>query len=195
MIVIGVTGHISGGKSTVSGIFKKNGAQLIDADRIAKDVLKESRVRSAIKARFGTKVFAGKAVDRKALASVVFNDRKSLKDLCGIVHPVVIEDIEDIIEHSSKDVVVVDAPLLIESGLHKKMDYVVCVLAPERLRLKRAARKGMKESDLLARQAAQLTGKEKAAKADHVIRNAGPLSELRKNAGRVWDKIINKRRK
>ena len=178
MILVGLTGGIGAGKSTVSQLLAERGAVIIDADAITRQLQEPGQpVLAAIVERFGSGILTAEgALDRPALAELVFNDPDALKDLNGLVHPAVGQEIARRIdiERDSDRVVVLDVPLLVETG-RRGMAGVVVVDAPLDVAVDRLVRhRGMSEADARARMARQASREERRAKADWVIDNAGP---------------------
>ena len=190
MLLVGLTGGIGSGKSTVAGMLAKRGAVVLDADRLAHDaVAPRTEGFDAVVARFGHAVIAPDgALDRAALAEIVFADAGSRADLEAIVHPEVRRRIaETVAEHAdTDDVVVVDSPLLIETGAHERFAVVVVVTASIAERVARLTARGMSEGDVHARIAAQMPLEEKAELADVVLDNDGSESDLEGQVERLW---------
>ncbi len=193
MIVVGVTGGIGSGKSTVAALLVGRGAVLIDADEVARAVVKPDRPAYAkLVERFGAGVVAPDgSLDRAATAEVVFGDPKSLAELNAIVHPEVRAEIASRLASLSggEHVVVLDIPLLVEHGGQDPYGLagVIVVDAPLDLVLERLVnRRHMDRSDAEARIAAQASRPERMARADFVITNTGTLEELEEMVGRAW---------
>jgi len=194
MIVIGLTGGIGSGKSTVARMLVQHGAVLIDADEIAHDVVGAGRpaYREVVE-RFGESVVVPDgSIDRAALAAVVFNDAAALADLEAIVHPEVRSEIGARIaaESGSEHVVVVDIPLLFEKS--DPDDYrlagVLVVDSPLDMAVERLVNlRGMDRSDATARIARQAARSERIGRADFVIMNMGTLEELQEMVRRAWE--------
>ena len=174
MKVIGLTGNIGCGKSTVAGMLRGRGVATIDADEVAREVREtDAAVREAILARFGT-------LDRREL-DAVFSDRRLLADLEAIVHPavrrVVVERLNDL-ERVGVDIVAIEAIKLLESPLRERCDAVWVVRCDEAEAVERAARsRGVPEADVLERLANQSPQAEKVAAADTVIDGSVPLEQ------------------
>ena len=192
LMIIGVTGNIGCGKTTVALVFKKLGAEVIDADKLAHQAisLKGASYKKII-AVFGEAVLGkDESIDRRKLGRVVFEDRKLLSRLNRIIHPEVIKQIKKRIARSKKEVVVLDAPLLIESGLHKIVDKTIVVKADLRHRISRIDNKlSLSESEISKRQSFQLPLREKIRFADFIIDNNGSIDKIEKQVRGVWDKI------
>jgi dephospho-CoA kinase len=196
MIVIGLTGGIGSGKSTVARMLVQRGAVLIDADEVAHDVVGVGRpAHRKVVERFGESVAAPDgSIDRAALAAVVFNDAAALADLEAIVHPEVRAEIGAKIaaESGSEHVVVVDIPLLIEKGDPDgyRLAGVLVVDSPLDMAVERLVNlRRMDRSDAKARIARQATRSERIGRADFVIMNMGTLEELQEMVRRAWEWI------
>ena len=198
MLLVGLTGGIASGKSTVLRVFKRLGAGVIDADRLARDmVLPGKDAWREIRQRFGSKVFyKNHRLNRAALGKIVFGDEKARKELNGILHPKILAEEKRLIEQfrkrRPKSVLVVDAALMIESGSHKWKDTVLLVTAPDDERLKRLMKKGMSRKEAAARIDSQMPQKRKERYADIILRNDGSLYELRREAARLYKEFAAK---
>jgi len=193
MLVIGLTGGIGAGKSSVSRLLAERGAVIVDADVIAREVVEPGGpAYQALVDRFGADgVFDDDGrLDRAALAEIVFNDADTLKDLNGIVHPAVGAVIaERLAEEGQTDhVVILDVPLLVESG-RNNFQAVLVVDCPPDEALRRAVARGLPEDDVRRRMANQVSREERLARADFVVDNSGPESALRAEVDRAWEWI------
>jgi dephospho-CoA kinase len=193
MIVAGLTGGIATGKSTVAAIFEEAGARLIDADRIAREVVRKgSSAHRDIVAHFGRDVLLGDGeIDRRRLAAIVFNDPAAQRALEDIVHPQVKRDVDrrvDLIGRQAPEaIVILDIPLLFEAGMQGGLDAVILVYASERLQLERLmARDGLTEPEALARIRAQMPIESKKALATRVIDNSGSREQTREQTLEVY---------
>ncbi|MGW6011170.1 dephospho-CoA kinase [Streptomyces sp. NPDC055210] len=190
MLKVGLTGGIGAGKSEVSRLLVEHGAVLIDADRIAREVVAPGTPGlAAVIDAFGKEVLAADGtLDRPKLGSIVFADPDRLAVLNSIVHPLVGARSRELEEAASADSVVVhDVPLLTENGLAKLYDLVIVVDAATETQLDRLVRlRGMTEADARARMAAQATREKRREIADVVIDNDVPLEELRRRVRDVW---------
>jgi dephospho-CoA kinase len=189
MLVVGLTGGIGAGKSTVSGLLASHGAVIVDADLIARQVVEpDGPAYQGVVDRFGAEVLLEDGhLDRARLASIVFNDADALKDLNAVVHPAVGAVIaERLAEESSTDhVVILDVPLLVESGRGDMAGTIVVDCPPEEA-LRRAVARGLPEEDVRRRMANQASREDRLAKADFVVDNSGPESALQAEADRAW---------
>lgn len=192
MLVVGLTGGIGAGKSTVSRLLAERGAVIVDADLIAREVVEPGGpAYQGVVDRFGKAVLLDDGtLDRAALAEVVFSDAEALADLNKIVHPAVGAVIaERLVEESPTDhVVILDVPLLVESGRTNTAGTIVVDCPPEEA-LRRAVARGLPEDDVRRRMANQVSREERLAKADFVVDNSGPVEALDAEVDRLWSWI------
>ncbi|MGW0789271.1 dephospho-CoA kinase [Streptomyces sp. NPDC002911] len=193
MLKVGLTGGIGAGKSEVSRLLARYGAVLIDADRIAREVVEPGTPGlTAVAEAFGPGILAPDgSLDRPALGSIVFADPERLATLNAIVHPLVGARSAELERAAATGTVVVhDVPLLTENGLAPQYDLVVVVDAKPGTQLDRLVRlRGMTESDARARMAAQATREARLAVADLVVDNDGPLEDLEPQVRAVWSEL------
>ncbi|MEV0635723.1 dephospho-CoA kinase [Streptomyces sp. NPDC050619] len=196
MLKVGLTGGIGAGKSEVSRLLVECGAVLIDADRIAREVVAPGTPGlAAVVEAFGTEVLAADgSLDRPRLGSIVFADPAKLAVLNSIVHPLVGARSRELESAAAEDAVVVhDVPLLAENALASLYDVVVVVDASPETQLDRLVRlRGMTEQDARARMAAQATREKRLEIADIVIDNDVPLEELRRRVREVWADLVRR---
>lgn len=160
--VIGLTGAISGGKSTALEVFGDLGAEVICSDKLSRkyfEVFKEKIYRHF------------KSAGRAAIAETVFKDDTKRKWLENLLHPLILKEAQEIISASKKNIIVFDIPLLFETGLENSFDLTICIYADDIIRLKRALAKGFKKDDFLKRDLKQMPLEQKAQKSDIVIYN------------------------
>ena len=190
MLLVGLTGGIGSGKSTVARFLGDHGAVIVDADVFARDAVRAgSDAFQAVVQRFGDEVVgADGELDRPKLASVVFADRAALADLEAIIHPEVRRMIADAIqaELDTDHVVVLVNPLLIEMGAHRDCDVVVVISADPETQVARTVARGMDEADVRARLAAQLPIEERARAADVLLDNEDTLEDLEAEVAVLW---------
>jgi dephospho-CoA kinase len=196
MVLVGLTGGIATGKSTVSRLFAECGAHLIDADILAREVVAPGKLAlREIVAAFGSEMLRlDGTLDRDRLGKVVFGDPQELEKLNAIVHPyVAVAQEQRSREITGKDphaVIVYDAALLIEAGAHTRMDKVIVVTADEQTQLARLkARDRLSTEEATRRIAAQMPLSEKVKAADYVIDGTLPLEQLRKEVQRIYDEL------
>jgi dephospho-CoA kinase len=188
--VVGLTGGIGAGKSTVSARLAARGAVVVDADAVVKELQAAGTpVFEAIVERFGPGVVGSDGeLDRPALAGLVFGDPEALADLNGLVHPAVgAEILGRVAAHEGTDrVVVLDVPLLVESGRYRAAGVIVVDVPPEVAVARLVRDRGMTEDEARARMARQATREERLARADLVIDNSGPPEALDEAVDRAW---------
>ncbi|MGW3678549.1 dephospho-CoA kinase [Streptomyces prasinus] len=196
MLTVGLTGGIGAGKSEVSRLLVECGAVLIDADRIAREVVAPGTPGlAAVVEAFGEEVLAEDGgLDRPGLGAIVFADEEKLALLNSIVHPLVGARSRELEEAAAEDAVVVhDVPLLTENGLAPLYDLVIVVDASTETQLERlVGRRGMSEEDARARMAAQATREQRREIADIVIDNDVPLEELTRRVKDVWAGLVRR---
>lgn len=189
MNLIGVTGGLGSGKTTVASYFKGLGARVIDADRVGKKLLLDKDIRKGLVLIFGKKILKNSKIDRNVLAGIVFKDKKKLAALSRVMHPHIIGEIRSFASGSSRGITVIDAPLLIESGLYKEMDTVILVVAGRKERIARCLKKGVSAPRAARRISFQMRDAEKKKYADFVIVNNGSKKTLKKEVVKLWKKI------
>ena len=195
MLLVGLTGGIGSGKSTVSALLADKGAVIIDADAITRELQQPgTEVFEAIVDRFGREVVTSDGeLDRPALAKVVFSDAPAKKDLEAIVHPAVgaemIKRLQALAE--TDQVVIYDVPLLVEARRSGYGAVIVVDVDPEIAVRRLVDQRGMDEADARARIANQASRQERAAVADRVIDNSGSLDDLRRQVDEVWVWLAN----
>lgn len=194
-MLVGLTGGIGSGKSTVAASLAARGAAVVDADRIAREVVEPGGAAyAALVERFGPGVLqADGSLDRQALADVAFNDPAALEDLNGITHPAIGAVVAERIGAAAQthEIVVLDIPLLtITNKARIGFDFVVVVDAPEDVAVQRLVdQRGFSEPDARARIAAQITREERRALADFVVDNSADRAALDEEIERLWRRI------
>jgi dephospho-CoA kinase len=193
VLLVGLTGGIASGKSTVSGMLAERGATIVDADHIAREVVMPGEPAwCKIRDHFGPGVlFADGSIDRQALGGIVFGDPAKLALLNEFTHPPILERIASKLEALAPEhrVVVLDAALLVEIGLLRGVDVVVVVDSPVEIQLERLAGKGLERTQAEARIAAQLPPERRRTHADVVIHNDGTLEELIEQVDKLWEDL------
>jgi dephospho-CoA kinase len=191
MLLVGLTGGIGSGKSTVARLLERRGAAVIDADHLAREAVAKGTpgFRLVVEA-FGPDVLTPDGdLDRAALAARIFSDPVQKATLEAIVHPEVARRFEDrVAEHRASDrIVVYVTPLLVELGLAPAFDVVVVVTASPHLRVSRVASdRGLAPDEVRTRMAAQTTDDRRAEVADFLIDNDGSLADLIRQVDRLW---------
>jgi dephospho-CoA kinase len=196
-LLVGLTGGIATGKSTVAAMFRALGCPLIDADVLAREVVEPGEPALAeITRKFGTGVLgADGRLDRKAMAALVFTDADRRRRLEAITHPRIRERLADRLAALARGgfdgVVIFDAAVIVESGGHRQMDRLVVVIADEATQLARLrARDGFSEQEALQRIRSQMPLAEKAKLADHVIDNSGDRAATEAQVRRVHAALL-----
>jgi dephospho-CoA kinase len=197
MDLIGLTGGIGSGKSTVSTFLRELGARVLDADEGARAVVEPGTSGfEAVAREFGPEVVRDGRLDRQRLADIVFNDRPALERLNAIVHPLVRDWMAAQLAEAAAggaEIVVQDVPLLFESGYVPMFHSTILVYVPAALQLERLVARGMPEADARARIANQLPIDEKRSRATYVIDNSGTRQETRAQTEKAWTDITASR--
>jgi dephospho-CoA kinase len=190
VVLLGLTGGIGSGKSTVAALLAERGAVVIDADAIVRQVQQPGTdVFEAMVARFGAGVVAADGhLDRQAVADVVFSDPAALADLNKIVHPAVGAEIARQLEElaGTDAIVVLDVPLLVETGRSNLAGLIVVDVDPEVAVGRLVEQRGMREDDARARMTRQANREERLARADVVVDNSGSEADLAARVDEVW---------
>ena len=188
--IIGLTGGFGSGKSTVAHFFEELGAYVVDADKLAHEALMPgSSVYEKIRQEFKDAVIGQEGIDLKKLAGIVFRDPERKKKLEAIIHPYVFNRILEEINDSEDAAVVVEVPLLFETGYNQFCQHVVVVSAPEPLTTQRLLEKGFSEEEIVARRKAQMPLEEKQSRADIVINNSGTFQQTRRVVEEIWKRF------
>jgi len=201
MFIFGVTGSFGAGKTTVSKIFSKLGAEVIDADKISHRIIKNNnKVYKKILSLFSENISdTSGRINRKKLAKIVFNSKRLLRKLCQIIHPAVISEIRKQIALKRRcacDVIIIDAPLLIEAKLISLVDRLVVVKAKREVQIRRIKEKmNLSKSEILKRINNQIPIRDKLTFADYVIDNSSSFSNAEKQVRDIWNKEIVKARR
>lgn len=189
-LIIGLTGNIATGKSTVARLLAGLGADVIDADRVAHEVMTPGEpAYSAVVAAFGSQIAPnGGAIDRRRLGEIVFDDPQALARLEALVHPAVGQRIAELVARSTADVVVMEAIKLLEAGLSRRLcDTIWVVTAPRAVQISRLMEtRSLSYDEAVARIDAQPPQEAKVAQADVVIANEGDLDALRRAVEAAW---------
>ncbi|MEY4972900.1 MAG: hypothetical protein RL399_857 [Actinomycetota bacterium] len=193
MVIVGLTGGIGAGKSTVANMFAQLGALVVDADQLARAAIEPgSSGFDEVVATFGEKVLRDGEIDRAKLGEIVFKDVQQRKKLEAIIHPRVQEALAQKIKTLNPgDVLVYEIPLLVETGATDKFDYIITVEADIENRLDRLFERGMDEDEAERRIAAQASQAEREAVADRVIINDGDRADLFAECARIWESEFN----
>jgi dephospho-CoA kinase len=196
MLIVGLTGGVASGKTAVSQVFKEEGAYIIDADQIARELVQPHQLswNELIRA-FGQEILQEDgSIHRKKLADKVFADPKERKLLNQVLHPRIKEEMDrrtrEIEQKDPEAIVVIDAALLVELGDHQGMDRVIVVTSTERQQIQRLKdRDGADQEEARKILSSQMAPEEKLKVADFVIRNEGSLNEVRRRAKEVFQEL------
>ena len=184
-LVLGITGSFGSGKTSVARFFKAHGAYVIDADRLAHGCIMpgESAFKKVVEL-FGNSILTrNKTIDRKKLAKLVFGKRLAVKRLNRVIHPEVIRLIMQGVKNAPRPLVVIDAPLLFESGLYKSVDKVIVVRVNKNTQVARLLKKTrLSKHEIEERIAHQLPQRDKVRMADFIIDNSGSMKETKNQA-------------
>lgn len=196
MLLVGLTGNIGSGKSTVAQLLSERGATIIDADVLSRRAVEVGTdPYRAIVARWGSSILVadGAAIDRAALRRVVFSDPGELEQLNAMIHPEVERMRSALVEEArarGDRLVVCDIPLLFERHMTEDFDRIVLVDAPRPVRLERLVReRGLRETEAMDMIVAQIPAELKRARADHVLDNDGSLTQLEKRVTALWSTL------
>lgn len=196
MILVGLTGGVATGKSTVAKMFKQYGAVVIDADQLARDVVKPGKPAwRAIVTLFGKIVLnPDRSLDRQAIGSIVFRNRTKRRQLEHIIHPRVAREQQRLVRRIAKGkpraVVIYEVPLLFEADVDKRVDTIIVVTADRGTQVARLRkRNGLSRTEALRRIRSQMPLAKKIQQADHVLNGTLPRSSLRKQVGQLFKSL------
>ena len=195
MLLVGLTGNIGSGKSTVTQLLSERGATIIDADVLARRAVEVGTAAyRAIAERWGTSILSPDGgIDRAALRRIVFSDPVQLEQLNAFVHPEVERMRESLVDQARQRgdrLVVCDIPLLFERRMTDDFDRIVLVDAPRPIRLERLVReRALRETEAMDMIVAQMPAELKRARANHVIDNDGTLTQLDQRVTEVWGEL------
>ena len=190
-MIIGLTGGIASGKSTVSKYLVEKGFKVYDADKIAKDITEKKSVQEEIITTFGDKILDENGnVDRKKLKEIVFENKEKLKKLNAIIHPKVIDFYKELKEQNTDKIIIFDVPLLFESGIDKFCDKILVVISDYEIQLDRIVERDKIDRELAEKIIkSQLSNEERIKKADVVIENNSSLEDLFEKVERFCEGI------
>ena len=189
---VGLTGGIGAGKSTVADLFAKLGAIVIRADELSRQVIEvNSSGFNQVITRFGKEILKKDgSIDRAKLAKIVFKDPNALKDLEKIIHPLVRNKTNELIEQQNPEAIIVnEVPLLLEKNMEKLYDFLVIVISSEKNRTKRLLDKGLSKEQIRDRMNHQVDDETRKTKADFLVVNDGNLEQLEKDVNKIWQSL------
>lgn len=201
MLVVGLTGQLATGKSTVASMFARLGAKIISSDSIVHQALRRNGPCYTLLVRtFGDEIKARAGIDRKKLAALVFADTKKLKRLEGIIHPVVRTAIRQKLAEYKKRapaaIIIIEVPLLFEVGFDRCTDTTIVVVASQSQQIERAQRRlKLTRTQVRQRIQAQMPLRDKIRRADIIIDNTTTQQQTQKQVSAIWQKLIQRRRK
>lgn len=196
MLIIGLTGGIGAGKTSLSEALARRGAVVIDVDGLGRQVIGHGgSAVAAVVERFGESVRSSDGdIDRARLAEIVFGDEGALADLTGISHPAINDLIDETIDKlGPESIIVLDMAVLVESSLgydnRHRYELVIVIEADRDQRLIRLQDRGMTTEDALARMEAQATDEERRGAAQFIVTNGGSIEDLNTTAGEIWSEL------
>ena len=195
MIIIGITGGSGCGKTTVSNILSNNGVDIIDCDLVAKKIVEPNEpALDEIKAYFGVEyIKEDGTLDRKKLASLVFSNPEELLKLNEITHKYVKNYINLYIENSKSEIIGLDGATLIESGIYKQCEYIICVLADKKIREERIIKRDkLSETEAISRISAQKNDSFYIEKSDYIVYNNDNIDNVKNKISEILDEIRSK---
>ena len=171
--IIGLTGGIGSGKTSLANYIKTLGIPVYNSDERAREISNSPKIIEAVKAEFGNHLIKNGLLDRGRLAEIVFNDSDKLSKLNKIIHPTVLKDFKDWVQkHSNSPILIKEAAILFESGSYKDCDFIITVVAPTEEKIKRViARDKIKKEEVLKRMKNQWTDEQRIENSDYVIEN------------------------
>ncbi len=189
MLIVGLTGGIGAGKSTVANMFAQLGALVVDADQLARQAIEPGSIGfDEVVSKFGPSIVVDGDIDRAKLGAIVFKSPDKRKDLEAIIHPKVQEMLaEKINTLNPGDILIYEIPLLVETGAMQKFDYIITVESDIENRLDRLFERGLDEDESERRIAAQAKPEERIAVANRVIVNDGDRAQLFAEVVRIWE--------
>ncbi|MFM7140144.1 MAG: dephospho-CoA kinase [Actinomycetes bacterium] len=193
---VGLTGGIGAGKSTVADMFSKLGAVVIRSDELARQVIEPNTTGfQKVLSRFGNQILQENgSIDRTKLAQIVFNDQSALKDLEEIIHPLVRNKTNEIIDAQTQETIVVnEVPLLLEKNMENLFDFLVVVISSEKNRINRLLKRGISEVDAKKRMKLQVSDEQRKTSADFLIANDGNIEQLEADVSKVWQALLERK--
>lgn len=190
--IIGLTGGIGSGKSSIASYIRSLGIPVYIADDASREMMNKPEIQKQVRQIFGESVFDGRHLDRQQLARQVFNDPKKLKQLNSIIHPAVRDDFEQWRQkHTDAPIIVKEAAILFESGSYKDCDSVITVTAPKEVRIERVMhRDKISRERVLERMQNQWTDEQRFAKSDYVVENTD-LEDAKNQTSQILKKLMN----
>jgi len=191
--IVGLTGGLASGKSTIAQILIERGFDVIDADEVARDVVKPgSESLEKIVKRWGIEILNDDgSLNRKKLASIVFKDKSQREELEKILHPEILNRMIQLAENSADEIVILVVPLLFEEQLDEWCDFTVSLTAPDEVRIERAMKKHKISREMVQdRMKTQLSEKKRNSKADYVVNTDCTIEEIQSKVDNLINKIL-----
>ncbi|MBU0702138.1 dephospho-CoA kinase [bacterium] len=191
-MIIGLTGSIGCGKTTAANIFKELGAVIIDADKIAREIVEPQMLAwQQIIDAFGDEALnPDLTINRHYMGELIFNDRLSRERLNQITHPLIREEIDKQIQEQNGKIIIIDAPLLIEAGVEKIADRIIVVITSRDTQIRRLKMRNLfSDFQIEARLNSQLSLEDKIKKADYIIDNDGSIIETTRQIKKIWEEL------
>lgn len=192
-MILGLTGGIGTGKSTVAKMLREKNIPVVDTDSISKEIIEYPEIIEKIKAEISSKIFNNEnKLDRKKLSEIVFENKEKLKKLNEIMHPVILKKMWDEVEKLKKDykIIVVDIPLLFEINMEKEVDKVLLIYSSKEIQIKRIMnRDGRTREEAIKIINSQMPLYKKREKSDYIIQNNDSLEKLEKNLDKIVQKL------
>ncbi|MEI7999352.1 MAG: dephospho-CoA kinase [Candidatus Omnitrophota bacterium] len=195
MLIIGLTGSFGSGKTTVAGLCKHYGAVVIDADAITRALLiTGGKAEKKVAKVFGRAILVANKIDRNALAKIVFQDPRELKKLTDILYPIGLNEVKkQLVIHKNAKLIVLDVPLLFESGWDKLSDVNIVVQSSQNIQISRLQEsREFSRADILRRIKCQMPLKEKIQRADIVINNAGAIQQTHAQVKAIVHRLLSR---
>ena len=189
---VGLTGGIGAGKSTVADLFSKKGAVIIRADELARQVIEhDSPGFQKVVALFGPEIVdQDQNINRTKLAQIVFSNDQALKDLENVIHPLVRDKTNEIMDKQTPETIIVnEVPLLLEKQMQSIYDFLVIVISSEKNRLSRLADNGINQEQAKSRMSKQVDDEARKAAADFLIVNDGSIEQLEADVQKIWQTL------
>lgn len=192
-MILGLTGGIGTGKSTVANMLKGKGIPVVDTDLISREVIEYPEIIEKIKLEISNEVFDfNNKLDRKKMSEIVFENQEKLKKLNKIMHPEILKKMWDEVEELKKNhkIIVVDVPLLFEINMEKEVDKILLIYASKEIQLKRIMeRDGRTREEAVKIISSQMPLYKKREKSDYIIQNDDSLEKLEKNLDKIVQKL------
>lgn len=191
--IIGITGGIASGKSSVSNYIKSLGYKIIDADVLTHDLYKKGqRGYNAVLYLFGEDMVDGSSVKRDELREYVFNNQEKLELLNNTIHPIIYEELKKLIDKSKEDIIFLDIPLLFEAGFEDLCDSIILIFVERDIQVERLMKRdNILRFDAIKKISKQQNLEDKRSKADYIIDNSGSIDSTLKQVDHLLERILN----